>query len=923
MIIGKGKWLNPRAFGLVSVTGLMLKVRFWGIFWIDASSYITAQQGFLEISRTCGVEEDPKAVRQWLSNIQDPWLLIIDNADDPSLDVSDFFPTGNRGSILLTTRNPDCKIHSTVGSCELGQLNMDEAVTLLLKAAGAEVTADEDARRKAKPVIQTLGFLALAITQAGAYIRRGLCSIEEYCDVYTRRRQKMLMHRSVQANSDYKYSVYTTWEISIEAIEKRRDETSHNAMELLRVFGFLHYDGITEDIFEQAWRNNYRRGDSSQDIIHMFYMQPQQKAGDWDPTMIREAADLLASFSLINLGRERDTKRIDETGRRMSMHPLVHVWARDRLSEELQRCSWIITSSTLAATMSWEYALTDFRFRRSLLPHIESCISLCRDKPFLDEYSGLNRVSMAEKFAIAFHENGRLHEAMELQETVLEARQRTLGSEHPDTLRTMNSLAISYSDLGRKQEAMELNETVLKAHQRTLGSEHLDTLRTMNNLAADYSDLGRKQEAMKLNETVVKARQRTLGSEHPDTLCTMNNLANSYSDLGRKQEAMKLNEKVLKARQRTLKIEYPDTLNAMNGLANSYSDLGRKQEAIELNETVLKACQRTLGSEHPGTLRTMNNLALSYSDLGRKQEAMELEETVLKAHQRTLGSEHPDTLRTMNNLALSYSDFGRKQEAMKLNETVVKARQRTLGSEHPDTLCTMNNLANSYSDLGRKQEAMELNETVLKARQRTQGSEHPVTLNAMTDLAFTYSGLGRKQEAIELNETVLKARQRTLGSEHPDTLRTMKYLALNYSDLGRKQEAMELNETVLKARQRTLGSEHPDTLKTMNSLAINYSDLGRKIEAIKLIEETLKASRKTLGSEHSTTLLALDNLAKLKQIEVEIIDNSKEVSQQTLKLYENTNLLKLTQSSPSDEHPQFLLTKSARRTRFRRWLRRI
>ena len=697
----------------MSVTGLMLKVRFWGIFWIDASSYITAQQGFLEISRTCGVEEDPKAVRQWLSNNQDPWLLIIDNADDPSLDVSDFFPTGNRGSILLTTRNPDCKIHSTIGSCELGQLNTDEAVTLLLKAAGAEDTADEDARRKAKPVIQTLGFLALAITQAGAYIRRGLCSIEEYCDVYTRRRQKLLRHRSVQASSDYKYSVYTTWEISIEAIEKRRDETSHNAMELLQIFSFLHYDGITEDIFEQAWRNNYRRGDSSQDIIHMFYMQPQKKAGDWDPTMIREAADLLASFSLINLGRERDTKRIDETGRRMSIHPLVHVWARDRLSEEFQRCSWIITSSTLAATMSWEYALIDYRFRRSLLPHIESCISLCRDKPFLDEYSELNRVRVAEGFVLAFRENGRLQEAMELGEKVLKARQRTLGSEHPDTLYAMNNLAISYSDLGRKQEAMELVETVLKARQRTLGSEHRDTLMAMNNLA------------------------------------------------------------------------------------NSYSDLGRKQEAMELNETVLKARQRTLGSEHPYNLYTMNNLAISYSDLGRKQEAMELEETVLKAHQRTQGSEHPDTLRMMNNLAVSYSD------------------------------------------------------------------------------------------------------------------------------LGRKQEAMELEETVLKAHQRTLGSEHPDTLVAMNNLAISYSDLGRKQEAIKLIEETLKASRKRLGSEHSTTLLAMDNLANLKQIEVETIDNSKEVSQQTLKLYENTNLLKLTQSSPSDEHPQFLLTKSARRTRFRRWLRRI
>ena len=43
--------------------------------------------------------------------------------------------------------------------------------------------------------------------------------------------------------------------------------------------------------------------------------------------MIRETAVLPASFSLL---------KIDETGCCMSMHPLVHVWARDRLSRDLQ-----------------------------------------------------------------------------------------------------------------------------------------------------------------------------------------------------------------------------------------------------------------------------------------------------------------------------------------------------------------------------------------------------------------------------------------------------------------------------------------------------------------------------------------------------------------------------------------------------------
>ena len=277
----------------------MLGIRFWGIFWIDASSHITARQGFLEIARMCGVDEDPKVVKQWLSNTRNHWLLIIDNADDLSFDVSEFFPLGDRGSILLSTRNPYCKIHSTVGSCELGQLNMDEAVTLLLKASGTEDVADEAVRKKAIIITQTLGFLALAIVQAGAYIRRAFCSIDEYCDVYNRHPQKLLKSLPFEAGSNYKYSVYTTWEISIEAIERIYSETSHNAVELTRIFCFLHYEGITEDLFEQAWRNGKRK-DIPQEVAHMFYMHPQE-GGDWNPILFREAAVLLASFSLIKL----------------------------------------------------------------------------------------------------------------------------------------------------------------------------------------------------------------------------------------------------------------------------------------------------------------------------------------------------------------------------------------------------------------------------------------------------------------------------------------------------------------------------------------------------------------------------------------------------------------------------------------------
>jgi len=78
---------------------------------------------------------------------------------------------------------------------------------------------------------------------------------------------------------------------------------------------------------------------------------------------------------------------------------------------------------------------------------------------------------MAERFALAYWEKGRRQEALQLTETVVAARKRTLGEERPDTLHSIHDLAVRYSEAGRRQEALQLLETVVAARKRTLGEE--------------------------------------------------------------------------------------------------------------------------------------------------------------------------------------------------------------------------------------------------------------------------------------------------------------------------------------------------------------------------------------------------------------------------------------------------------------------
>ena len=46
------------------------------------------------------------SVNRQLANTQQDWLLVFDNADDPELDLAPYFPAGDRGDVIITSRNP-------------------------------------------------------------------------------------------------------------------------------------------------------------------------------------------------------------------------------------------------------------------------------------------------------------------------------------------------------------------------------------------------------------------------------------------------------------------------------------------------------------------------------------------------------------------------------------------------------------------------------------------------------------------------------------------------------------------------------------------------------------------------------------------------------------------------------------------------
>ncbi|KAH8670153.1 P-loop containing nucleoside triphosphate hydrolase protein [Tricladium varicosporioides] len=115
--------------------------RYWGVFWIDLSSPERASQTCVQIAKTGGAEPTVNASMHWLSGLRRQYLLILDNADDPSLSLTDYLPQGDRGHVLVTTRNPAYKKYGGIGCrhLELEALNVDDASSLHLKAAAQRI----------------------------------------------------------------------------------------------------------------------------------------------------------------------------------------------------------------------------------------------------------------------------------------------------------------------------------------------------------------------------------------------------------------------------------------------------------------------------------------------------------------------------------------------------------------------------------------------------------------------------------------------------------------------------------------------------------------------------------------------------------------------------------------------------------------
>ncbi|KAJ7444478.1 P-loop containing nucleoside triphosphate hydrolase protein [Mycena latifolia] len=172
--------------------------RFSDIFLVDASTPDTIDTGLKNIAVAKNVGKTSDNALKWLVTKQDEWLLFFDNAADPKINLNNHFPHCNHGNILITSRNPGLRGYAG-SDYQVSDMEEEDPVELLLASAKEEMSPEN--KKISAEIVKALGYLPLAIIQAGAFIIKS-GALKSYLSIYVQNRERLLSEKPAKSHDD-------------------------------------------------------------------------------------------------------------------------------------------------------------------------------------------------------------------------------------------------------------------------------------------------------------------------------------------------------------------------------------------------------------------------------------------------------------------------------------------------------------------------------------------------------------------------------------------------------------------------------------------------------------------------------------------------------------------------------------------------
>ncbi|GAB1312429.1 Kinesin light chain 4 [Madurella fahalii] len=750
-----------------------------------------------------------QAVIEFLQSDAEPfsWLLILDNVDNlTGYPLSKFIPQSKRGRVIITTRLT--AVARFGYPLEVGEIEEESAVEILLSAARLRLRFGSDAD-DAKTLADALGFLPLALEQAGVYINKAQMPLRGYLQLFEKHRSELFHVAEGLGNGNNQVSVFATWELSFRRLEKE-DAT---AAELLTVLAFLHRSTFWEGLLSFPFPPSaaYKNSESDDEFSWLRDLSRNE-------LKLTDAMGKIFSVSL--------AKRNNGDGN-VYIHPLVHAWGRERLGPAARRQKLIEAVVIVGGALDRAYnanRATDKNVRDLLsraLPHAEHCIGLLDQEGAKDMFAMilLHRYAAMALFYIGvlFQDNARLQKAEEIFAAI-----------------------VAQQDV----ESSACTPHLVANSQRRLGQ--VLTL------------LSRYKEAEAILAESVASLTRLVGSRHSDTLTARFELAFVHHRCFRYQEAERLLREVMEN-------DVEDPTGAMGRLGREaasilgivYRHLGRHQDALELLERVIAQASAAVdddgGATHLVTLKYRRALILQ--ELGHWNVALQDYLDVRHEFKTLLGPGHPLTLRTTNALGMLYRLLGRYPQARSMLDVAWQGQEALGFSQERETaqLRTLFNMGVLNREEGLYNEAYECLDRALAAERGLHGPHAHSTLRCQLELAVLKAERGELEPAVAELREVLATQLAHYPDGRSDQAHTRTALAETLVRLGLHDQAADALAPALSFVRATLRPENPVRLKVELANAGYLAASGRKQDVKPNLGELVSLLDTTFGPQHPFT----------------------------------------------------------------------
>lgn len=711
-------------------------------------------------------------MKSWLACNNQRWLLIIDNADDPDIDYSEYIPSSKRGDILLTTRNPECVVYNSVGSEILGDLEPKLAQKLLLRATYLPESRWMEKEKAAMAVVEILGSHTLAIIQAGAFVRQKLCTLEEYPTLFQQQKGQLLKFQSKQNVSAYG-NVYATFEVSAEHLQKSKLQENTDALNLIHTLAFLHNRRISETMFQKAseYASELRDTGTSDDesvlslsISHVARL-PDYAKQTWSSLQNRlrwrKALSVLESLSIITVCEDDDSTAI-------SLHSLVHVWAKERQGYQSRCRAWQSAATIVALSCQGQYAYCPFFVL--IRPHVRACVNH-EINDYTKHMTDVEAAQILFQFAYTLY---FMKDRLSFRVLVQRIRQRLearSGANQKILLQIIFFTGFVYLDQGENGKAVEIFKEVVDVQSRAMTEDHPDRMASQHLLAISYAFNKQNDEATALFEHAVRIRER-LPEDNMDRLHSHQVLAVAYRVNGRISKAVAMLEHIVKIKEMLAEDNF-SRLASQHELATTYQANGQISKAVLLLEHNVKI-REMLTENNFSRLASQQTLANAYKANGQIDKCISLLEHVVKIKEK-LSENHLSRLTSQYALANAYEANGQIKKCIPLLEHVVKINEEN-SIKNPFRYLSQQALAYAYKQNGQIEKCIALLEHVVKIDEKMI-IKGPSRFDSRHELAVAYGANNQYEKGILVLKQMVKTHQK-LPKDHPDRIASQDVLAL-------------------------------------------------------------------------------------------------------------------------------------------------